>query len=112
MPTKHPGGRPTTYRPQYGSQIAKALAGGLSAGTVAAQVIADFAAYKGVANQGSLPAEAIVARLLYPVVNECAKVVEEGVAIRASDVASHSNSGTGKPCFGRSMIDCGSRPRA
>jgi 3-hydroxyacyl-CoA dehydrogenase len=53
---------------------------------VAAQVIADFAAYKGVTPKGSLPAEEIVARLLYPVVNECAKVVEEGIAIRASDV--------------------------
>ena len=53
---------------------------------VAAQVIADFAAYKGVTPKGSLPADEIVARLLYPVVNECAKVVEEGIAIRASDV--------------------------
>ena len=53
---------------------------------VAAKVIADFAAYKGVTPKGSLPAEEIVARLLYPVVNECAKVVEEGIAIRASDV--------------------------
>lgn len=53
---------------------------------VAAQVIADFAAWKGVENKGPLPAEEIVARLLYPVVNEGAKVLEEGVAIRASDI--------------------------
>lgn len=53
---------------------------------VAAQVIADFAAFKGVENKGSLSAEEIVARLLYPVVNEGAKVLEEGVAIRASDI--------------------------
>ncbi|MBN8484208.1 MAG: enoyl-CoA hydratase/isomerase family protein [Sphingomonadales bacterium] len=53
---------------------------------VAAQVIADFAVYKGVENKGPLPAEEIVARLLYPVVNEGAKVLEEGVAIRASDI--------------------------
>lgn len=53
---------------------------------VAAQVIADFAAFKGVENKGPLPAEEIVARLLYPVVNEGAKVLEEGVAIRASDI--------------------------
>lgn len=53
---------------------------------VAAQVIADFAAYKGVENKGPLPTEEIVARLLYPVVNEGAKVLEEGVAIRASDI--------------------------
>ena len=32
------------------------------------------------------PDEDIVARLLYPVVNEGAKVLEEGVAIRASDI--------------------------
>ncbi len=53
---------------------------------VAAQVIADFAAFKGVASKGSLGAEDIVARLLYPVVNEGAKVLEEGIAIRASDI--------------------------
>ncbi len=53
---------------------------------VAVQVIADFAAWKGVENKGPLPAEEIVARLLYPVVNEGAKVLEEGVAIRASDI--------------------------
>ena len=38
MPTKHPGGRPTTYRPQYGAQIAKAMAGGLSAEAAAARL--------------------------------------------------------------------------
>jgi 3-hydroxyacyl-CoA dehydrogenase len=53
---------------------------------VAARVIADFAAFKGIAPRGSLPADAILARLLYPVVNEGAKVLEEGVAIRASDI--------------------------
>lgn len=53
---------------------------------VAAQVIADFAAYQGVENTGPLPAEEIVARLLCPVVNEGAKALHEGVAIRASDI--------------------------
>jgi 3-hydroxyacyl-CoA dehydrogenase len=53
---------------------------------VAAQVIADFAAYQGVENKGPLPAEEIIARLLCPVVNEGAKVLAEGVAIRASDI--------------------------
>ena len=53
---------------------------------VAAQVIADFAAFKGVNERESLTKEEIVARLLYPVVNECAKVLEEGIAIRASDI--------------------------
>ncbi len=53
---------------------------------VAAQAIADFAEARGVATRGPQSAEAIVARLLYPVVNEGAKVLEEGVAIRASDI--------------------------
>ncbi|MBU6206627.1 MAG: 3-hydroxyacyl-CoA dehydrogenase family protein, partial [Alphaproteobacteria bacterium] len=53
---------------------------------VAAKVIADIAAAKGVANTGAQPDEEIIARLLYPVVNEGAKVLEEGVAIRASDI--------------------------
>lgn len=53
---------------------------------VAAQVIADFAAFKGINDKSALNAEEIVARLLYPVVNEGAKVLEEGIAIRASDI--------------------------
>jgi len=53
---------------------------------VAAELIADFARYKGIENKGSLSAEKIVARLLFPVVNEGAKVLEEGIAIRASDI--------------------------
>lgn len=53
---------------------------------VAAEVIAAFAADHGVARTGPLSPEQIVARLLYPVVNECARVVEEGISLRASDV--------------------------
>ena len=53
---------------------------------VAAAFIADFAKSKGIENKGTLSDEAIVARLLYPVVNEGAKVLEEGIAIRASDI--------------------------
>jgi 3-hydroxyacyl-CoA dehydrogenase len=53
---------------------------------VAAQIIADFAAFKGINDKAPLGAEDIVARLLYPVVNEGAKVLEEGIAIRASDI--------------------------
>lgn len=53
---------------------------------VAARLIADFAAFKGIEPKGSLSADAILGRLLYPVVNEGAKVLEEGVAIRASDI--------------------------
>ncbi len=53
---------------------------------IAAGLIADFAQSKGIANKGAQDADAIVARLLYPVVNEGAKLLEEGIAIRASDI--------------------------
>ncbi|HET9629728.1 MAG TPA: 3-hydroxyacyl-CoA dehydrogenase NAD-binding domain-containing protein [Novosphingobium sp.] len=56
------------------------------ASPVAAQVIADFAKFKGITPGGQQSAEEIVARLLYPVVNEGAKVLEEGIALRASDI--------------------------
>jgi len=52
----------------------------------AAQIIADFAAFKGVAQGEPQSQEDILARLLYPVVNEGAKVLEEGIALRASDI--------------------------
>ncbi|WP_176598640.1 MULTISPECIES: 3-hydroxyacyl-CoA dehydrogenase NAD-binding domain-containing protein [Sphingobium] len=53
---------------------------------VAAKVIADLAAAKGIEQSDPLDADEIVARLLYPVVNEGARILEEGVAIRASDI--------------------------
>lgn len=53
---------------------------------VAEQVIADFATYKGIENKGPQDADEILARLLYPVVNEGAKLLEEGIALRASDI--------------------------
>lgn len=53
---------------------------------VAARVIADFAAWKGVAPAGPLADADIVARLLYPVVNEGARILDEGIAIRSSDI--------------------------
>lgn len=53
---------------------------------VAAKVIADFAAFKGAKTRGEVSDEEIVATLLYPVVNEAAKVLEEGIALRASDI--------------------------
>ncbi|MEG1451697.1 3-hydroxyacyl-CoA dehydrogenase NAD-binding domain-containing protein [Brevundimonas sp.] len=53
---------------------------------VAAKVIADLAAFKGVTLSGDKSDEQIVAALLYPVVNEAAKVLEEGIALRASDI--------------------------
>jgi len=53
---------------------------------VAAKVIADYAAAKGVTPGAPPSAEEIIFRMLCPVVNEGAKILEEGVAIRASDI--------------------------
>ena len=53
---------------------------------IAAQIIADVARFKGIENRGEQTSEDIVARLLYPVINEGAKVLEEGISIRASDI--------------------------
>ena len=36
--TKHPGGRPTIYRPELGQQLMQAMAGGLSAEAAAARI--------------------------------------------------------------------------
>ena len=57
-----------------------------SASPVAAAIIADFARDEGIAPAGPLADEDIVARLLYPVVNEGARILEEGIALRASDI--------------------------
>jgi 3-hydroxyacyl-CoA dehydrogenase len=53
---------------------------------VVKSVIAEVAASLGIENNGPQTPDDIVARLLYPVVNEGAKVLEEGIAIRASDI--------------------------
>ena len=53
---------------------------------VAAKAIEDFAAYKGITRGLTLSDEEIVGRLLYPVVNEGVKLLEEGIALRASDI--------------------------
>jgi 3-hydroxyacyl-CoA dehydrogenase len=52
----------------------------------AAQIIADFAAFEGSTPKTPRSPEQIVAQLLYPVVNEGAKILEEGIALRASDI--------------------------
>jgi 3-hydroxyacyl-CoA dehydrogenase len=53
---------------------------------VAAEAIAAFARDTHVEKLGPLTPEQIVARLLYPVVNEGARLLEEGIAMRASDI--------------------------
>jgi 3-hydroxyacyl-CoA dehydrogenase len=53
---------------------------------VAAQLIAEFAAAQGVQNRGVQTDEDIRARLLFPIVNEGARILEEKIALRASDI--------------------------
>lgn len=52
----------------------------------AAVIISDFAKYRGIVPRPAWSPEDILARLLYPVVNEGAKLLEEGIALRASDI--------------------------
>ncbi|AUW57139.1 3-hydroxyacyl-CoA dehydrogenase [Sphingobium sp. SCG-1] len=58
----------------------------ISSSPEAARLITAFADYKQAKNKGKKTEEDIVARLLYPVVNEGAKLLEEGIALRASDI--------------------------
>ena len=53
---------------------------------VAAALIADFAAHSGVTEKKAQSDEDILFRLLLPIVNEGAHVLEEGIALRASDI--------------------------
>jgi 3-hydroxyacyl-CoA dehydrogenase len=65
----------------------------------AAQVIEAFAKAKGITPDGSQTREAILARLLYPIVNEGAKLLEEGIALRASDIDMAAILGYNWPVF-------------
>jgi 3-hydroxyacyl-CoA dehydrogenase len=66
---------------------------------VAADVIADFARDQGVANGGPQDPETILATLMYPVVNEGAKILDEGIAARASDIDVAAILGYGWPVY-------------
>ncbi|HEY6641279.1 3-hydroxyacyl-CoA dehydrogenase [Povalibacter sp.] len=57
-----------------------------TASPIAAGVIADAMRARGVERRAALSPEDILARLLYPVVNEGVRLLEEGVALRASDI--------------------------
>jgi 3-hydroxyacyl-CoA dehydrogenase len=48
-------------------------------------IIAEAAAEKGI-NRRTIPQDEILARLLYPMINEAAHILDEGIAIRASDI--------------------------
>ncbi len=62
------------------------------------QMIRDFAASKGVA-QREVPDQDILERLLYPMINEGAKILEEGIAIRGSDIDVVWINGYGWPMY-------------
>jgi 3-hydroxyacyl-CoA dehydrogenase len=63
-----------------------------------AKIIADFAK-RGDITQRSFQDGEIIERLLYPIVNEGAKILEEGVALRASDIDVALVTGYGWPVF-------------
>jgi hypothetical protein len=52
---------------------------------VAEKIILDFAAAKGI-QQRSVSDQEIIERLIYPMINEGAKILVEGMAQRASDI--------------------------
>ncbi|MBU2016843.1 MAG: enoyl-CoA hydratase/isomerase family protein, partial [Alphaproteobacteria bacterium] len=56
------------------------------ASDLTANLISEVAAAASVAHSPTVGDEAILARLLYPVVNEGARILEEGIALRASDI--------------------------
>ncbi len=62
------------------------------------QMIRDFATAKGV-EQRDVTDQEILERLLYPMVNEGAKILEEGIAIRGSDVDVVWINGYGWPMY-------------
>jgi 3-hydroxyacyl-CoA dehydrogenase len=65
---------------------------------VVEQVIQDFAAKQGIATR-AIASDEILARCLYPMVNEGAKILEEGIALRASDIDVVWVNGYGWPVY-------------
>jgi 3-hydroxyacyl-CoA dehydrogenase len=63
-----------------------------------AKIIADFAK-RGDITQRSFQDGEIIERLLYPIVNEGAKILEEGIALRASDIDVALVTGYGWPAY-------------
>ena len=66
---------------------------------VAAEAIAACARDLRIPRLGAWTAQDIVARLLYPVVNEGARILEEGIALRASDIDVATIMGYGWPVY-------------
>jgi 3-hydroxyacyl-CoA dehydrogenase len=65
---------------------------------VTEQVIKDFVAKSGV-NPRHISDEEILERCVYPMINEGAKILEEGKAIRASDIDVVWENGYGWPLY-------------
>ncbi|NOT41601.1 MAG: 3-hydroxyacyl-CoA dehydrogenase [Alphaproteobacteria bacterium] len=65
---------------------------------IAEKIILDFAAKKGI-NRRKIGDEEILERCIYPMINEGAKILEEGKAIRASDIDIVWINGYGWPVY-------------
>ena len=65
---------------------------------VVEQIILDFAAKQGI-NRRDISDEEILERCVYPMINEGAKILEEGMAIRASDIDIVWLNGYGWPLY-------------
>ena len=63
------------------------------------KVIADFASFKAIPQRPPMEEQAIIERVLLPVINEGAKVLGDGVASRASDVDVVAILGYGWPVY-------------
>jgi 3-hydroxyacyl-CoA dehydrogenase len=66
--------------------------------TLVEEIIHDFAAKKGI-NQRTVSDEEILERCVYPMINEGAKILEEGKALRASDIDIVWINGYGWPVY-------------
>ena len=102
----HPGSRlaSSVAPPRATSPIENSWAGASNPVTnakpspVVEKIIADFASKKGI-NQRKISDQEIIERCVYPMINEGAKILEEGKAIRASDIDIVWINGYGWPVY-------------
>jgi 3-hydroxyacyl-CoA dehydrogenase len=104
-------GRGQEQRTLYGDFVAKGRLGQKSGGgfydygenrsshpsAAAGEIIADFARFSGIEPGAPLGSDEVLFRLLLPVVNEGARLLEEGIAMRASDIDVAAMLGYGWP---------------
>jgi 3-hydroxyacyl-CoA dehydrogenase len=62
-----------------------------------ARIVKELAARHGIAQRGDIGAQEIVERLLYPLINEGARILEEGIAYRPGDIDIVWTAGYGFP---------------